>query len=115
MSNPAHDTLHASPGNDLVAANIRAALGYNGLDQTDLAQAIGLSDMALTRRMSRKYAAEFSASEILDAATYLGVAPGELFAVRPGPRGAASGKLYGVGTTIMRPLTGPKSSPHHYE
>lgn len=63
--------------NATVAANIRGYLGFKGRKQADLARHLGLSEMALSRRM--KSYAEFSSSEISAVAQYLGAKPGDLF------------------------------------
>ena len=80
MSNLAHISQRPSnEGNVTVAANVRAELGYSGLSQGDLARALSVSDMAMTRRLNDKYAAEFCASEIVTIAEFFGIEPGELF------------------------------------
>ena len=86
MSNIASLPQPASNGNTLVAANIRAELAYAGTSQTALAHTLGLSDMALSRRLSDRYAAEFSATEIMVAANFFGVDPGALFTNRRRPQ-----------------------------
>lgn len=82
MSNLAETPKPGVNGNHIVASNVRAEIGYADISQGDLAASLGLSDMALTRRLSDKYAAEFSASEIARIAELFGVEPGELFKVR---------------------------------
>jgi len=69
-------------GNRTVAANVRAELGYANMSQGELARALDLSDMAVTRRLSDNYNAEFSASEIARMADLFGIDPGELFRTR---------------------------------
>ena len=116
MSNTAETTTTpVLDGNSVVAANIRAELGYADIGQGDLAQMLGLSDMAMTRRLSDKYAAEFSASEIAKIASVFGVDPGELFKARerktPRPgAGARRRNIYlldgfGVGPAGIEPTT----------
>lgn len=83
MSNALKD--HRTPpvnGNTIVAANVRAELGYAGMSQGQLAADLGLSEMALSRRLSQNYAAEFSASEIQRIADLFGISAGDLFTVR---------------------------------
>ncbi len=69
-------------GNSIVSANVRAELGYADMNQGELAAALGISNMAMTRRLSDGYAAEFSASEIFRMSQIFGIDPGELFTVR---------------------------------
>ena len=63
--------------NATVAANIRAALAYRALTQARLAGHLGLSEMALSRRM--KSSAEFTTSEVAAVARYFNMTPGDLF------------------------------------
>lgn len=74
-------SARTSGGNALVAANVRAALGYAGLKQGALADVLGLSGMAVSRRLSDQ--TEFTASEIVLLANFFGMEPGDLFASRP--------------------------------
>lgn len=114
MSELATSTPDTINGNQVVAANIRAELGYADIGQGELAAAIEMSDMAMSRRMSEKYAAEFSAGEIARIAYVFGIEPGELFKSRerktPRP-GAGAGRrnLYlldsGVGPAGIEPTT----------
>lgn len=90
-------------GNALVASNIRAELGYSNLSQGALAAALGMSEMSLSRRLNDSNSAQFSADEIHAAADFFRIDPGQLFAQR---RGANSGRLYGIGTSIHR-VVGP--------
>ena len=80
-------------GNRTVAANVRAEIAYAGINQGELAAILGLSEMAMTRRLKDSYNAEFSASEIARMADVFGIEPGELFRVRdrktPRPGGGA--------------------------
>ena len=75
-------------GNSVVAANIRAAIAYADINQATLARALGLSEMALSRRLSDNYRPEFNASEITVAADFFGLEPGDLFRARPLPADA---------------------------
>ncbi|MGW9021296.1 helix-turn-helix domain-containing protein [Leucobacter chromiiresistens] len=76
------NTSRSNGGNRLVAANIRAELAYAEMTQGALAEALGLSAMAVSRRL--KDQTEFTAGEIVTAAELFGIAPGDLFASRSG-------------------------------
>ena len=96
-------------GNQIVAANIRSELGYLGLSQGKLAEVLQLSEMAVTRRLSDKYASEFSASEILDVANFFGISVGELFKTRVRnkevPASSETGTSDSVAGTGFEPAT----------
>ncbi len=74
----------ATGANAIVAANVRAELGYADLKQNSLADVLGLSQMAISRRLSDN--TEFTAGEIALLADFFGIEPGDLFAER-GSRG----------------------------
>lgn len=71
-----------SGGNATVAANVRAELGRAGLKQGALAEVLGLSEMAISRRLAD--ATEFTAGEIVLIAEFFDVGPGDLFYTRRG-------------------------------
>lgn len=83
MSNVAHlHTPRHNDGAEIVASNVRGLLGYHGRTQAQLARALGVNEMYISRRASG--ATEFKASEIVAVADYFGIHPGELFANRGG-------------------------------
>lgn len=86
-------------GNAIVAANIRAEMGYAELTQEELAKLLGQSKMWMSRRYNERV--EYNASEILRLADIFGVEPGELFTHRKrNPRfggGSRRRALYLVG------------------
>ena len=88
-------------GNAIVAANVRAELGRAGLKQGALADVLGLSEMAVSRRLGDT--TEFTAGEIVLLAEFFAVSPGDLFftrtsgTTRPDPAPAGGGRtLAGV-------------------
>lgn len=94
MSNVAElPTPRRNNGAELVASNVRALLAYNGRTQAQLAFALGVSEMHISRRTSGH--TEFKASEIVSVANYFNVEPGALFEERGG----------GVGTVGLEPTT----------
>ena len=94
MSNVNPQPSPKRPANEIVAANIRAELGYKGLKPADLARMIDQNDMWLTRRLSTKYKAEFSANEIGTIAEKLDVSAGDLFVERS--RNGGGARLVGL-------------------
>jgi len=85
MSNLHH--LPAAPQNDgaqTVASNVRALLAYHSLTQAQLATALGVSEMHISRRTSGS--TEFKASEIVAVALYFKIKPGDLFEHRRGTK-----------------------------
>ncbi|NLA65608.1 MAG: hypothetical protein GX862_06720 [Leucobacter sp.] len=62
---------------NIVAANVRAQLAYAGLPQGALAEILGLSKMAGSRRLNNE--TEFTAGEIALVADYFDIEPGDLF------------------------------------
>ncbi len=98
MTNLAHlTTSRPHGGNATVAANIRAELAYSETSQASLASALGMSEMALSRRLNSKN--EFTATEIAGVATFLGIEPGDLFVVRRRPNAPA-----GAGAAKAQPM-----------
>lgn len=94
MSNVAElPTPRRNNGAELVASNVRALLAYNGRTQAQLAFALGVSEMHISRRTSGH--TEFKASEIVSVADYFNVEPGALFEERGG----------GVGTVGLEPTS----------
>ncbi|MFL0711623.1 MAG: helix-turn-helix domain-containing protein [Microcella pacifica] len=75
------NTAASSPlingANATVAANIRAELGRYGKQQGDLARALNVSAMYLSRRMNS--APAFDVHEVVAIANYFGIEPGDLF------------------------------------
>lgn len=67
-------------GNKTVAANVRAQLAYANLAQGELANVLGLSKMAVSRRLNDD--TEFTAGEIVLVADFFEIEPGELFVER---------------------------------
>ena len=91
MSNIAHLPVEReNSGNLTVAANVRAEIAYAGSTQGDLARAIGMTGMSLSRRLRDE--TEFTASEIVTIAAHFGIEPGELFARRNRPTATTTKK-----------------------
>jgi transcriptional regulator with XRE-family HTH domain len=83
MSNVANlPTPRRNHGAEIVASNVRGLLGYHGRTQAQLANALGVSEMYISRRASGS--TEFKASEIFEVAKYFGVKPGSLLEEREG-------------------------------
>jgi len=61
-----------------VAANVRAELARAGMNQTDLAKAMGISRQNASQRLLGRSA--FKAEEIIQIGQWLGVAPETLLA-----------------------------------
>lgn len=84
-------------GNAIVAANVRAQIAYADMNQGQLAEILGLSKMAASRRLNDE--TEFSAGEILLVADYFGIEPGDLFIRRGGVQPSPPTALVGPAGT----------------
>lgn len=76
-----------NPVNAIIAANVRAEIGYADTSQAAVAAQLGISEMALSRRLNDRSATEFTGSEIDALAKLFGIDPGDLFKERVRPTG----------------------------
>lgn len=110
MSNAhAVDSPLNNGANATVAANIRGELGRLDVTQSELAHYLGLSEMAVSRRM--KGYTEFSSTEIQAIADYFGMTPGDLFAEQQRKRRTGGGTTFTGENTVRRgslKLVGPE-------
>ena len=70
---------------DMVAANVRALMGFNGLHGTDIARILGLSTTAVSHRLSANRSSRFSVAEVAKLAEFFGV-PVSVFFEEPAAR-----------------------------
>lgn len=93
----------ATGGNRIVGANVRAQLAYADLPQGALADMLGLSKMAVSRRLSDD--TEFTAGEIVLIADFFGIEPGELFVERSNKFSARIPASKKLGRSVNEPQT----------
>lgn len=70
---------------ETVGRQVRALLAERGMNQAELAMALGMTGNALSRRISGKLS--FRADELMQIAEQLGVDPGRFLRPIPLPRG----------------------------
>lgn len=74
----------------IVAANVRAEMGRAGLNQAQLATALGMSEMWMTRRLKKGVA--FTADDIAMFASFFGVSVADLFDTKKAPTPKGEGR-----------------------